>query len=79
MLSMMFLGVDLLVLLEVLRSFEGLFAYLAHMRFQRGVDSEMAGDVIALGTGRAAVLPPASETEVVGALPADVLVAEMVV
>jgi hypothetical protein len=41
--------------------------------------SEMTSDMVALGTGRATVLPLASETEVVCALSADVVVAEMVV
>lgn len=41
--------------------------------------SKMAGDVIALGTGRCAVSPFASEAEVISALPAYVIVAEMVV
>ena len=39
----------------------------------------MACDVVALGAGGAAVLPPAGETEVVGGLSADVVVAEVVV
>lgn len=75
----MFFSVNFFVFLEVLRAFEGLFADLANMRFQRGVNSEMASDVIALCTRRVAVFPLASETKVVGALSADVLVAEMVV
>jgi hypothetical protein len=37
--------------------------------------SEMAGDVIALCTGRYTVFPFASEAEVIGALPAYVIVA----
>ena len=41
--------------------------------------SEMAGNVVTLRTGGAAVLPVAGETEVVCALAADVVVAEMVV
>lgn len=39
----------------------------------------MTCDVISLCTGGAAVLPPAGETEIVGALPADVDAAEVVV
>ncbi len=39
----------------------------------------MAGDMIALGTGRCAVSPFASEAEVISALPAYVIVAEMIV
>ena len=39
----------------------------------------MACDMVSLGTGRTAVLPLAGETEVAGALPADVIVAEVIV
>jgi hypothetical protein len=39
----------------------------------------MAGDMITLCAGRGAVFPLASETEVIGALPADVVVARMIV
>jgi len=41
--------------------------------------SEVTGDMITFCTGGAAVPPLAGETEVVGALPANVVVAEMVV
>jgi hypothetical protein len=53
--------------------------YLADMGLQRGVYSEMASDVVPFGAGSSAILPLASETEVVCALATDVLVAEMVV
>ena len=49
------------------------------MRFEWGVDSEVGSDMVALGAGGAAVFPGAGETEVVGALATDVVVAEMVV
>ena len=39
----------------------------------------MTGNVIALSTGGPAVLPLAGQTEVAGALPANVVIAEMVV
>ena len=39
----------------------------------------MAGDMIALCAGSDAVFPFASEAEVIGALPANVVVAEMIV
>ncbi len=39
----------------------------------------MASDVITLGAGGDAVLPLASETEVVGALPAYVIMTQMIV
>lgn len=40
---------------------------------------EMACNVIALGAGRAAVSPLAGQTEVVGALATDVVVAEVII
>ena len=39
----------------------------------------MTGNMVALSTGSDAVLPFASEAEIVGALPADVVVAEVIV
>ena len=41
--------------------------------------SKMAGNMISLGTGCCAVSPFASETEVISALPAYVIIAEMIV
>jgi len=41
--------------------------------------SEMTGDMISLGTRCATVLPLAGEAEIVGALTADMVVAEMVI
>ena len=43
------------------------------------VTSEVAGDVISLCTSCAAILPLTGETKIVGALSADVVVAEMVI
>jgi len=40
---------------------------------EKNKTSEMASDVITLGTGGDAVSPLASETEIVGALPAYVI------
>ena len=39
----------------------------------------MTGNVIALSTGGPAVLPLAGQTEVAGALPANVVIAEVIV
>lgn len=41
--------------------------------------SEVAGDMVALRTGGATIFPLACETEIVGRLPADVVVAKMIV
>lgn len=70
---------DLFVLLQVLRALEGFLADLADVWLEGCVDSEMTGDMVTLCTGCTAVLPLAGETEIVGALSADVVVAEMVV
>lgn len=75
--DMVLLGVDLLVLLEVLRALERLAADFADVWFERSVDAEMGGNVVTLGTGRTAALPLAGEAEVVGGLAADVVVAEV--
>jgi hypothetical protein len=78
-LGMMFLCVNFFVFLEILGTIESLGTYFAGMGLERGVNSEMGSDVVTLCAGGAAVLPSAGETEVVGALSADVVVAEMVV
>lgn len=70
---------NFLVLLEILGSFEGLFTNFANVRFEWCVDSEVASDVITLGACGDAVSPLASETEIVGALPAYVIMAQMIV
>jgi hypothetical protein len=46
---------------------------------EEGQTAKVAGDVISFGTGGATILPPAGETQIVGAFPADVDVAEVVV
>jgi hypothetical protein len=43
------------------------------------VTSEVAGDVISLRASRTTILPSTSETEVIGALSANVVIAEVVV
>lgn len=57
---MMFFCVYLLMLLEVLRSLEGFLANFTDVRLERGVDTEMTGDVVALCTSGTTVLPFAS-------------------
>jgi hypothetical protein len=75
----MFLRVDPLVLFQVLWPLECLAAHRARMGFERGVDSQMTGDMISLDAFRAASFPTASEVQVARALPPDMLVAEMLV
>jgi hypothetical protein len=74
---MVFFRVDLFMLLEILRPFEGLVAYLAYVGLEGGMHTKVTGYVITLGTGGPAILPLASETEIVGAFAANVIVAQM--
>jgi hypothetical protein len=76
---MVLFGVDFLVLFEILGPFEGLFADLAGMGLQGCMDPKMASYMVSFGTGRPAVLPLAGQAQIIGAFPADVVVAEMVV
>jgi len=76
---MMLLSVDLFMFLEILRPLERLFADFADVRLERSVDSQMASDMIAFSAGRATILPLASQTQVAGTLPTNVVVAQMVV
>ena len=78
-LDMMGLGVDFLVFLEILWPLETLIADLAGMRFERDVDTEVRGDMVALRTSRIAILPNASEGEIVGRLASDVVIAKVIV
>lgn len=70
---------DLLVLLEVLGAFKTLIADLTRMRLERDMDTEVRGDMVAFGTGRIAVLPKASEREVISRLASDMVVTEVVI
>lgn len=74
---MMLLGMNLFMLLQILRTLEWLAADLADVGFEWRVDSEMRSDVVALGTCGTAALPFARQTQVVGRLASNVVVAEM--
>lgn len=78
-LLVMLLGMDLCVFLEVLGTLERLLANLACVRFEWCMDSQVTGNVITFCAGGAAILPFAGQAKVVGALPTNVIVAEMVV
>jgi hypothetical protein len=73
------LCVNLFMLFEILRSLERFLANLADVGLERGVYSEMASDVVSLSTAGATVLPFAGETEIVGALASNMVVAKVVV
>lgn len=72
------IGVGLDVLFQILRPLEGLAAEVALVRLQGDVDPDVRGDVVTLHSRGAARVPLARQVEVVGALPAYVLLAEMV-
>ena len=71
------LGVDALVLLQVLGALERLAAHGARVGLQWRVHAEMRRDVVALDALDAASLPAACQAEIVGALAANVRLAQM--
>jgi len=71
-------GMSLDVLLQVLRAFERLAAEVALMRLQRNVNADVGRDVVTLDGRGAARVPLAREVQVVGALPANMLLTKMV-
>lgn len=71
-------GVGLDVLLEILRTLEGLSAEVALVWLQGDVDTNVRGDVVALHSCGAARVPLASQVEVVGALPSNVPLTDVV-
>lgn len=72
-------GMRLDMLLEILRTLEGLAAEVALVGLQGHVDPDVRGDVIALDGGGPALVPLAGEVQVVGALAANVLLADVIV
>lgn len=71
------MGLD--VLLQVLGTLEGLSAEVALVRLERNVHADVRGDVIALYCCGPARVPLASQVEVVGALPADMALTDVVI
>lgn len=66
------------MLLEILRTLERLAAEFASMWLQGYVNADVRGDVVALHDLNVAVAPRALQVEVVGTLPADVALTDMV-
>ena len=66
------------VLLEILRTLEGFAAEITLVRLQWDVNAYMRSDMIALHRRRTAVSPLACQVEVVGALTANMTLANMV-
>lgn len=66
-------GMGLDVLLEILRALERFAAEIALVRLERHMDADVGGDVVALDRRGAALIPLASEVQVVGAFTAYML------
>jgi len=64
--------------LQILWALEGLSAEVAFVWFERNMDTDMAGDVVALDCGCTTATPLASQAEVVCALAADMAFADVV-
>lgn len=71
------LGIYLDMLLQVLGALEGLSTEATLVRLERDVDTNVGGDVVALDRAGVASLPATDEVQVVGALPSDMSLAEM--
>lgn len=72
-------GMGLDVLLQILRTLEGLTTEVALMRLEWYVDTNMRRDVVALHGGGSACAPLAGKIEVVCALAADMTLANVVI
>lgn len=70
------MGLD--VLLQVLWTLEGLPTEVALVRLQRNVHADVRGDMVALHGSSPARVPLASQVEVVGALPANMTLTDVV-
>lgn len=66
------------MLLQILRPLESLAAEIALMRLQRHVDTDVRSDVITFHSSGSAVAPLASEVQIVGALAANMALADVV-
>lgn len=65
------------MLLQILRTFEGLPTELTFVRLKRHMNADVGCNVIAFDSGRLTVIPLASKVEVVCALATNMLLANM--
>lgn len=72
------IGMGLNVLLQILRSLEGLAAEVTLVRFERDMNTNVRSDVITLHRSCATRVPLTSQIEVIGALSAHMLLTQMV-
>jgi hypothetical protein len=70
-------GMGLDVFLQILGPLEGLATEVALVRLQRDMHTNVGGDVVTLDGGGVAVAPLASQVQVVGALAADMALADV--
>jgi hypothetical protein len=63
--------------LEILRTLESFATELAFMRFQRNMDSNVGGDMIAFDSCGTAATPLTSQIEVVGTFSTDMSFADV--
>ena len=70
------MGLD--VLLQILRTLESLSTEIALVWLQGNVDSDVRSDVITLDGGGSALVPATGEVQVVGALAADMALANVI-
>lgn len=72
------IGVSLDVLLEILRTLERLATKVAFVRLERNVNADVRSDVVSLDGGGTASTPLASQVQVVGALAANMALADVI-
>lgn len=78
-LLLVLLGMNALVLFEILGALESFAADVAVVWLEGGMDANMGGDMITLSTTDVTAFPFAREAEVVGGLATDMVVAEVLV
>lgn len=65
------------MLLQILRTLEGLSTEVTFVRLQRNVDSDVGSDMITLDSGSSARVPSTGEVQVICALSSDMFLADM--
>jgi hypothetical protein len=68
----------LYMLLQVLRTLEGLSTEFTFVRLQWNVYSNVGSDMVALNGGGAAGIPPTGKIQVVCTFPSDMLLADVI-
>lgn len=71
------ISVSLDMLLQILRTLEGLPTEVTFVRLQRNVDSDVGSDMITLDSGSSARVPSTGEVQVICALSSDMFLADM--